>query len=1105
MKKAKSNPDSNPLRVLLLEDNPADAELIERQLRRAGIKFSPRLVEGKREFVKALAEFRPQVILSDFKLPKFDGIAALEAARLKAPDTPFIFVSGSIGEEKAIETLTLGASDYVFKDNLARLGPAVKRVVAEAQLRLEKKKTDEELHRHVDELRLMAEAADRFVQINNLDEVYDYLAQTISEISGADYLMLSLYDEKLQAVRPKIITGFEPFRETIRRRFRIDPMQMVCYLKDMGKDEFNDFVSRRLLPVRDGFYGLSNRKIPRSLSRLIEKLLGIGTMHTMGFSWENKLFGGLTVFFKKGNDLKNSAQIEAMANLAAVSIKRLLAEQALRESETKYRTLVTQSPDGIFIADLQGNFLSVNQAMCNGLGYSEAELLATKIWDIVPKKYNALNKVRLAAILKGKAKNETMEYMVKTKDGETRYVAILSVPFHQDNKLIGFQGIARDITENKKMEIRLRESEEYYRTLVETSPDAIVIIDAGGRVTFASQKTFEIFGFPAQTTIKGISIMDFVEPGEVPSVQARMVEILSGSSLPQVKEYRLQRHDRRLFWGEVSSAPLRDAAGRSIGLLLICRDISERKRIEAERLALQEIMQGLMTGEPLNDFLKNVHRSIAKVIYAENFFVALYNKNTALFEEAYSVDKFDTTPFQPSSLEKSVSKYIFRSGKPLLLSQAAFDELEASGEMELVGTNAPSWLGVPLKTSRETIGVMVVQDYETENRYSERDLNFLVSISGQVALVVERKRAEAEILREKAFLEALVETAPEGIAIHDNLGRMLRVNSEFVRMFGYNFDEVAGKVIDDLVVPPGYQEEANALTKSVGQGEKVVLETVRKRKDGTLFNVSIIGAPIRIAEQQVAVYAIYRDISERKQSEEKIRTSLKEKEVLLQEIHHRVKNNLQIISGLLTLQSSQAEGKSLDEIFRESQDRIRSIALIHEKLYRSHNLAEIAFDDYLRALTENLFLSYGIAAGRITAKYEMEPIFFTIEKAIPLGLIVNELVTNALKHAFPAERQGEIRIGLHKCKGTEICAPKEDSGAVRLASTFELAVEDSGVGLPAGFEPGAQKSLGMNLVSMLAKQLQAELKFKTGPGTEFLLLFPGLPAKAESKDKDNGD
>ena len=147
--------------------------------------------------------------------------------------------------------------------------------------------------------------------------------------------------------------------------------------------------------------------------------------------------------------------------------------------------------------------------------------------------------------------------------------------------------------------------------------------------------------------------------------------------------------------------------------------------------------------------------------------------------------------------------------------------------------------------------------------------------------------------------------------------------------------------------------------------------------------------------------SVNHDISERKAAEEQIRASLKEKEVLLQEIHHRVKNNLQIISGLLTLQADQAAGKPLAEIFRESQDRIRSIALIHEKLYRSHNLAEIAFDEYLRALTENLFISHGVAAGRITAKYEMEPMLFTIEKAIPLGLIVNELVTNALKHAFP--------------------------------------------------------------------------------------------------------
>jgi two-component sensor histidine kinase len=223
--------------------------------------------------------------------------------------------------------------------------------------------------------------------------------------------------------------------------------------------------------------------------------------------------------------------------------------------------------------------------------------------------------------------------------------------------------------------------------------------------------------------------------------------------------------------------------------------------------------------------------------------------------------------------------------------------------------------------------------------------------------------------------------------------------------------------------------------------------------------------------------------------------------VLLQEIHHRVKNNLQIISGLLTLQADQSAGKSLGDIFRESQDRIRSIALIHEKLYRSHNLAEIAFDEYLRALTENLFTSHGITAGSVSLHYEMEPLLFTIEKAIPLGLIVNELVTNSLKHAFPAGRQGEIRIGLHAHKGAKSFALKTESGTLHVMPTCELVIADNGIGLPAGQVPGQEKTLGMKLVSMLARQLQAELKVKVGPGTEFRLLFPGLPAGTNPKDE----
>ena len=180
--------------------------------------------------------------------------------------------------------------------------------------------------------------------------------------------------------------------------------------------------------------------------------------------------------------------------------------------------------------------------------------------------------------------------------------------------------------------------------------------------------------------------------------------------------------------------------------MAILFDKPEPKREEAERQVLLEIMQGLSTSDNLQEFLKLVHVSIAKVIYAENFFIVFHNKDTNLFEEVYSIDKYDP-PSPPSKLGKSVSAYVFRTGEPLLLTQDRFNQLMASGEVRLIGTRSPSWLGIPLKNANETIGVMVMQDYEQPNRYSEYDKKFLASIAGQVATAIERKQVEAALHR----------------------------------------------------------------------------------------------------------------------------------------------------------------------------------------------------------------------------------------------------------------------------------------------------------------------------------------------------------------------
>jgi GAF domain-containing protein len=172
----------------------------------------------------------------------------------------------------------------------------------------------------------------------------------------------------------------------------------------------------------------------------------------------------------------------------------------------------------------------------------------------------------------------------------------------------------------------------------------------------------------------------------------------------------------------------------------------EPKREAAERQIVLEIMQGLSSSNNLQEFLKLVHVSIAKVIYAENFFIVFNNKDTNLFEEVYSVDKYDP-PSPPSKLEKSVSAYVFRTGDPLLLTQDRFNQLVAKGEVQLIGTRSPSWLGIPLKKANETMGVMVVQDYEQPHRYSEHDKDFLASIAGQVAMAIERKQVASRSTR----------------------------------------------------------------------------------------------------------------------------------------------------------------------------------------------------------------------------------------------------------------------------------------------------------------------------------------------------------------------
>jgi PAS domain S-box-containing protein len=213
--------------------------------------------------------------------------------------------------------------------------------------------------------------------------------------------------------------------------------------------------------------------------------------------------------------------------------------------------------------------------------------------------------------------------------------------------------------------------------------------------------------------------------------------------------------------------------------------------------------------------------------------------------------------------------------------------------------------------------------------------------------------------------------------------------------------------------------------------------------------------------------------AEQIKAEQLIKTSLKEKEVLLREIHHRVKNNLQVISSLLNLQAQYLKNKQDLEMFNESKDRVRSMALIHEKLYQSQNLARIDFAGYIRDLIYRLFRSYEADPGKIDLKMDIDDISLGVDMAVPCGLIVNELISNCLKHAFPDGKKGEIKVGLQSVNTNEL----------------ELKVSDNGVGLPDSFDFRESESLGMHLVNILTDQLGGRIELDRTGGTEFKIKF----------------
>ncbi|MFC1834576.1 PAS domain S-box protein [Thermodesulfobacteriota bacterium] len=347
--------------------------------------------------------------------------------------------------------------------------------------------------------------------------------------------------------------------------------------------------------------------------------------------------------------------------------------------------------------------------------------------------------------------------------------------------------------------------------------------------------------------------------------------------------------------------------------------------------------------------------------------------------------------------------------------------------------------------------------------------------------VTERKKGEKALREISDTLSALVENMPDVVHFKDGKRRHLLVNRAFEEFTGLDRKEVIGKEAEQFL-PPDLAEQSRVSDEEVirtlrpSVDEQVVVKPGPETVIHETRKFPIVNEDGRL----VAIGGISRDITDRKRTEEQTKASLIEKEMLLREIHHRVKNNLAQISSLISLQYHYSVDRPMEQILEEIQTRIRSMALIHELLHKAEGVSHFDVGDYVTGLVEHLMVAHGKLGSHIKLDKDIEKIPFALDTTIPLGFLLTELVSNCLKHAFPEGGEGEIAVALHSV----------DEGR------FELVVKDNGIGMPKTIDIETPDSMGLDLIDTFVEQIRGRMTVKQNGGTEFRIIFGEVEEKS---------